>query len=747
MFGTRTLTDLDNQPVKADLVVSALQKEIRRGSFRALNWALTLLKNGYYGACFNRLFVITMEDASPHLRLPEVIEALYEEGKAALKGKKMTDSKDVEVCKTTLIKAVLHLVDTPKSRCLNHLLALARMTLVDEIMTLAHEAKERSVQDVSHVLYGSVNDFKAALTESLDKAVVAGLRILIWNHKPSVKSMWTLLRKTCLPEHAASIKALEKWTKQSAPLALAHAIMLVRSDIPLPFDKNAISAMSQQRIADALEELRLAGRIEVPDYAIDKHTADGKRLGRGIQHFYAVGAVVEKEAFPDPWVAPALEAFEKFNASKSTAPAKLNNVKFPKWPAQKSTAVQKFIRICWVILQMSPTTETHAHDENSSEEDVDNANANADDEKNDPDATESDEEEEKKVSKKRTKETQDLRRAIDDISSDEDEEEVVEQTKKPQEEGKKKRKKYPAPVNPINDLHCLEMGIVESICIDPFTVLKNPIYTQIPCGRKPPALIGKYSLEHDQWSNRMVFLKGPVTLPQAISQWFCSHMKLIMGDQMVDPMMDTEAEGQPIEGQVQPQETELPPPGFDMRLLNGIPTRILRFGEKFYILMLNIMDDLTTAECEWNNQKIAVLKPSTAPKTCKTFQEYLRQTKTALSPEVIRQYLCVILFRQFWGISDTCNRNIIIRDELVYSIDELVCGKPLCPWVWHVSKAFQATLCGWIKENRAFCSSVIDHWVGVLEDKENVALLKSPDTVKERAQWIKHKIMSDEPNF
>ena len=36
--------------------------------------------------------------------------------------------------------------------------------------------------------------------------------------------------------------------------------------------------------------------IEMPDWALDKHTAAGKRMGRGHAHFFEVGAVLANEA-------------------------------------------------------------------------------------------------------------------------------------------------------------------------------------------------------------------------------------------------------------------------------------------------------------------------------------------------------------------------------------------------------------------------------------------------------------------
>jgi replication-associated recombination protein RarA len=40
--------------------------------------------------------------------------------------------------------------------------------------------------------------------------------------------------------------------------------------------------------------------LEIPDYALDKHTARGRRMGRGLQHFFEEGARLENETtIPD----------------------------------------------------------------------------------------------------------------------------------------------------------------------------------------------------------------------------------------------------------------------------------------------------------------------------------------------------------------------------------------------------------------------------------------------------------------
>ncbi len=47
-----------------------------------------------------------------------------------------------------------------------------------------------------------------------------------------------------------------------------------------------------------LASARGAARPTIPDYALDKHTAAGQAMGRGIQHFFEIGAKLDPE-LPD----------------------------------------------------------------------------------------------------------------------------------------------------------------------------------------------------------------------------------------------------------------------------------------------------------------------------------------------------------------------------------------------------------------------------------------------------------------
>ena len=56
----------------------------------------------------------------------------------------------------------------------------------------------------------------------------------------------------------------------------------------------------------------------IPDFALDKHTAAGKRLGRGAEHFFAEGIKLENESGEDPYRELARQTLTACPALEST---------------------------------------------------------------------------------------------------------------------------------------------------------------------------------------------------------------------------------------------------------------------------------------------------------------------------------------------------------------------------------------------------------------------------------------------
>ena len=87
---------------------------------------------------------------------------------------------------------------------------------------------------------------------------------------------------------------------ESSRLFLVHAVLyLARSP--------------KSRIVDNLLTVvyNTEEKLQIPDYALDKHTYRGKKMGRGWEHFFAEGAKLEKQALEDPYEKRAFETLMK----------------------------------------------------------------------------------------------------------------------------------------------------------------------------------------------------------------------------------------------------------------------------------------------------------------------------------------------------------------------------------------------------------------------------------------------------
>jgi replication-associated recombination protein RarA len=106
------------------------------------------------------------------------------------------------------------------------------------------------------------------------------------------------------PQAVLVVRALyESWLDQrkadraggnslNSSMFLVHAVLVLAR------------ARKSRLVDDALAVFYLGDRParEVPDYALDMHTAAGRRMGRGLSHFDSAGALLENEAsIPNPY--------------------------------------------------------------------------------------------------------------------------------------------------------------------------------------------------------------------------------------------------------------------------------------------------------------------------------------------------------------------------------------------------------------------------------------------------------------
>jgi replication-associated recombination protein RarA len=124
---------------------------------------------------------------------------------------------------------------------------------------------------------------------------LAGYANYVWKRLRIIASEDVGLADTeaVLAVHALWQSWLEhkKQTKESEPLHLLHAVCLLARA-----KKSGIVVHAWMAF---YEGDRQAMAIEVPDHALDMHTARGRRMGRGRKHFVEEAGKLENETLPD----------------------------------------------------------------------------------------------------------------------------------------------------------------------------------------------------------------------------------------------------------------------------------------------------------------------------------------------------------------------------------------------------------------------------------------------------------------
>jgi replication-associated recombination protein RarA len=88
--------------------------------------------------------------------------------------------------------------------------------------------------------------------------------------------------------------------RDSSRLFLVHAVLyLARSPKSRIVDNLLVVVYNDER------------KLEIPDYALDMHTYRGRKMGRGLEHFFAEGAKLENQTLEDPYEKKAFEALKK----------------------------------------------------------------------------------------------------------------------------------------------------------------------------------------------------------------------------------------------------------------------------------------------------------------------------------------------------------------------------------------------------------------------------------------------------
>lgn len=257
-YGDRTFNGF-----QFDQVLSSVQKSIRRGFFGdAFQFGLELYRSGdlYRKILWNRLFVISVEDIGP--ANPLIVVELYALRKI-----------DTPL---SLITAIYLFCKSEKSR-LNDNAICAFFRDIEE-----YRNKEKLF--IEAIQYKNIYKCFTVLPE------VSG-KDLLWSQV--VSNMYTALLKTLW-----STKSMKG--SGGSKLVEAHIIHLHCMNM-IPTDEEYLVAINTKPIEDLQVFLTAFmsdnfNLMNIPDYAIDKHTIEGKKRGRSYKHFFEVGAQLYNES-------------------------------------------------------------------------------------------------------------------------------------------------------------------------------------------------------------------------------------------------------------------------------------------------------------------------------------------------------------------------------------------------------------------------------------------------------------------
>ena len=265
-------------------LISALQKSIRWCEVNESRYfAQGLMDMGKPGAVFNRLILIAAEDvglADPSLITYE--RQCLDSFENLIKKCKIKKSEAVKFPKACDVvdRAVIAAAISHKSR----LLPMLSFTTLFDIYQ-----NEGFSQDLPKYL-----DLFAEAVERRDeeKALYYAYIVGIF-----LNSKDRILKMIESQSERRNIELVCKWAQEykryNELLVLAGSVVLLCRDFPYTHgeDKNAISQHLSIPIKEAV----------IPDRAYDRHTAAGKRMGRGFKHFFKKAASLKNERFPNNW--------------------------------------------------------------------------------------------------------------------------------------------------------------------------------------------------------------------------------------------------------------------------------------------------------------------------------------------------------------------------------------------------------------------------------------------------------------
>jgi len=658
MFGKRHLLP-EKKALLVEEVVSALQKDVRRGDQQAWYWASALLQQGHWKATFNRLMIIASEDVglgSPYL--PIALWKEFVRGKSFLKGKKLTESKDLQGCKDTLHTSIQLLIAAPKSRALNNLLIMSRKDVASQVpFDLPSPLQILHPQDP--YANGLLNGLSAALHEKNPrKSLVCVLGMELYGDMigypvgsdgkamdkkaEMFKYIWSILKVHAAQSGDAvqqTVQALWEFFKvKPNTLFIAHTICLLSGKLSDVIPVNLEETKVPEYTSDLkVEEFDWSQERHLPDYALDKHTARGKKIGRGIQHFRTVGALVVNEAFKDPFEEEAFTWYEEIEKNCRN--------KGEEFKGAKSTKIMDALKLRKWLPFFGAVDITHTSKK-------------------------------KRVTKRKIEEVE----VKDDSEDSMETDDVVSPNKRqkilPYSESSAKPTQTWEPISLPEFKTVNLLGYPDYFGFYDYIVYKSTMLitdalsdivdTQLPCGNKPRTLLAKYR------NIAGIFVKGPISEYSAKAQLLVESVKSKVG----------------------------------FGTLRDIGCAVWKDSTGWYVLMPDMvgMDSakypFTLKSCKRYPELKVLDGKLVSFKPLSVWLDQNNSNLASLSKKGQKELLGVLLFRRWMGISDTNFRNICINSfQSIFSVDETRVG-----WDPHPCKLFSQSI-------KAAHATVITQWL------------------------------------
>eukprot|EP00698_Gefionella_okellyi_P001576 TRINITY_DN1150_c0_g2_i1.p1 TRINITY_DN1150_c0_g2~~TRINITY_DN1150_c0_g2_i1.p1 ORF type:complete len:472 (-),score=82.59 TRINITY_DN1150_c0_g2_i1:194-1579(-) len=333
-----------------DEVVSAIQKEVRRGkpemipqTLSALQqgvsyWTMIYDRAGFGNAVFNRLFIIASEDIGlGSLCLPGALLQAYQKWQQHCPKKTSLSACDVQA-RTLLTNLCIGIARQPKSRLVNQIGVMATKSFVDNhrsepLIRICASAPPLQAQCTAAIQ--GLRDERSRLLlrhitccieqKMLFPAAVCLNRIYMANYPTKAKEqlvnhyyltdpvvmrafgLFATLAQSSLKPSISALK--EFYVRKPNRLYLMHAMLLAMLPLPkinlptVPAKAMGYTQLITNVPTQLVSQLYMDATtyIETPLYARDKHTVRGKAQlrktgGSQIEHFRDVGAHYENLA-------------------------------------------------------------------------------------------------------------------------------------------------------------------------------------------------------------------------------------------------------------------------------------------------------------------------------------------------------------------------------------------------------------------------------------------------------------------